>query len=84
MAQFSKYSAHFAWPEECEEQDLCARVKAEFHEMPGLKLTLSQAARLFSIEPTRCERVLGALVDAGHLTADGTAFACARGGPRSA
>ena len=58
-----------------EEHDLCARVQAEFREMPGLKLTLPQASRLFSIEPTRCERVLGALVDAGHLATDGKAFA---------
>ena len=39
--------------------------------MPGLKLTLPQASRLFSIEPIRCERVLGALVHAGHLATDG-------------
>jgi hypothetical protein len=63
-----------------EEHDLCARVQAEFREMPGLRLTLPQASRLFSIEPARCERVLGALVQAGYLATDGTAFACARGG----
>jgi hypothetical protein len=58
-----------------EEQDLCTRVHAEYREMPGLRLTLSQASRLFSIEPTRCERVLGALVHAGLLSTDGKAFA---------
>lgn len=84
MAQLSEYSADIACLEQREEQDLCTRVKAEFHEMPGLKLTLPQASRLFSIEPTRCERVLGALVEAGHLSADGNGFACARGGRRSA
>ena len=49
---------------------ICARgFQAEFREMPGLQLTLPQASRLFSIETTRCERVLrrtspcGALVD---------------------
>jgi hypothetical protein len=52
--------------------------------MPGLTLTLSQASRLFSIEPTRCERVLGALVNAGHLTTDGRAFASRHSGRRSA
>ena len=48
--------------------------------MPGLTLTLPQASRLFSIEQTRCERVLGALVDAGCLTTNGKAFANPRGG----
>ena len=45
-----------------EEQELCTRVQAEYREMPGLRLTVSQASRLFSIEPARCERVLVALV----------------------
>ena len=67
-----------------EEQELCTRVQAEFREMPGLRLTLPQASRLFSIEAARCERVLGALVNAGHLAADGNAFASWRGGRRSA
>ena len=40
-----------------EERDLCTRIQAEFHEMPGLTLTLPQAYRLFRIEPLRCERV---------------------------
>ena len=52
--------------------------------MPGLKVTLSQASRLFSIVPARCERVLAALVDAGHLATDGNTFASPRGGRRSA
>lgn len=63
-----------------EEHDLCARVWAEFREMPGLTLTLPQASRLFGIEPVRCERVLGALVHAGHLATNGKAFASPRGG----
>jgi hypothetical protein len=58
----------------CDEAELCTRVAAEFREMPGLRLTLPQVARLFSIEPTRCARVLGGLVDEGHLTTDGEAF----------
>ena len=67
-----------------EEHDLCTRVRAEFQEMPGLTLTLPQASRLFSIEPARCERVLGTLVHAGDLATDGKAFASPRGGRRSA
>lgn len=84
MSQFSEYGAKFAGFEVPAEQDLCTRVTAEFREMPGLKLTVPQASRLFSIEPKQCERVLGALVHAGHLAADGPAFACAGHGRRSA
>jgi hypothetical protein len=57
-----------------EDADLHARIRAEFGEMPGLKLTLPQAARLFNLEPGRCERVLGELVDDGALSIDGMAF----------
>jgi hypothetical protein len=61
-----------------EDQELCTRIEAEFKEMPGLKLTVKQASRLFDIEPARCERVLEALVERGHLATDGRAF----GSPR--
>lgn len=84
MTRSSEHSAHIRCLEHREERDLCTRVQAEFLEMPGLRLTLPQASRLFSIEPTRCERVLGALVHAGHLATDGNAFASRRGGRRSA
>jgi hypothetical protein len=63
-----------------EEHELRTRVEAEFREMPGLKLTLRQASRLFSIELVRCEQVLGALVHAGQLATDGKAFASSRAG----
>lgn len=59
----------------CEEHALRVRISAEIYEMPGLKVTLAQAARLFSVEPVRCERVLGALVRGGVLSTDGRAFA---------
>ena len=49
------------------EPQLYARIEAEYREMPGLTLTLPQAARLFNLEPARCERVLDALVHAGLL-----------------
>lgn len=50
------------------------RVWGEFAEMPGLKLTLPQATRLFQLEAPRCERVLGALVDSGQLIVRGNTF----------
>jgi len=53
---------------------LQARICAEFREMPGLMLTLAQAARLFSIDMTDCERTFGTLVEAGVLTTDGRTF----------
>jgi hypothetical protein len=47
-------------------------------------VVLLQTSRVFSFEPARCERVLGALVHAGDLATDGRAFARSRGGRRSA
>ncbi len=50
------------------------RVWGEFTEMPGLKLTLPQASRLFQLEATRCKRVLGFLVDNGQLVVHDNTF----------
>jgi hypothetical protein len=60
---------------------LYTRILAEFREMPGLTLTLPQAARLFSVEPNRCKRVLADLVDARHLVTDGRTYARMRAVP---
>ncbi len=62
--------------------DLVVRVKGEFQEMPGLRLTRAQAQRLWSVDPLTCENVLNALVDAKVLSPrpDGT-FALARSTP---
>jgi hypothetical protein len=48
--------------------DLHVRIAAEFREMPGLVLTLAQAARLFSVDLAQCERVMLTLVRDGVLT----------------
>ncbi len=69
---------------ERDDLELRERILAEFNEMPGLTLTLRQAARLFSLEPVLCGRVLGALVGAGLLATDGKTFASSRDGRRSA
>jgi hypothetical protein len=61
-----------------------ARVRAEFHEMPGLKLTVRQAARLFSIERAECEGLLRSLVDTGVLACDDGAFSLSSRGRRRA
>jgi hypothetical protein len=56
------------------DESVLFRVWGEFAEMPGLTLTLPQAARLFQLESTRCERVLGLLVDTGQLVLRGSTF----------
>jgi len=54
-------------------QDVVRRVRGEFLEMPGLRLTSQQAQRLWRLDETACKAVLGALVDARFLakTRDG-------------
>ena len=47
--------------------DALRRAKIEFLEMPGLKLTAAQAARLLSVDATLCGRVLSALVESRFL-----------------
>lgn len=70
----------FATPSTCQDEPLQIRIRAEFVEMPGLKLTLPQASRLFNLEPVACENVLGGLVRDGDLSRDGTAFVRAGSG----
>ena len=53
---------------------LHARVRAEYLEMPGLRLTLGQAARLFNLDPERCASVLHALVTDGSIRTNGREF----------
>lgn len=48
-------------------------IKAEYEEMPGLRLTRAQAQRLWSLDPTMCGELLESLVDMKFLgrTPDG-------------
>jgi hypothetical protein len=46
---------------------LYERVRGEFNEMPGLQLTIPQAARLWGLDTAVCRRVIDALVDAAFL-----------------
>jgi hypothetical protein len=39
------------------------RVEGEYREMPGLSLTLPQAARLWGLDHSTCERVLTNLIE---------------------
>lgn len=54
-----------------------ARVLSEFHEMPGLCLTVDQAARLFGIPHDTCAEVLKDLAGRGQLECRGAIY-----GPR--
>jgi hypothetical protein len=43
-------------------QDVLRRVRGEYLEMPGLRLTPQQARRLWRLDERACDAVLGALV----------------------
>jgi hypothetical protein len=43
------------------------RVRGEFLEMPGLRLTVPQAARLWGLDVASCEAVLAVLVRSSFL-----------------
>jgi len=48
-------------------QVLIRRVRGDFDEMPGLRLTLAQASRLWQIEPPLCRHIIDTLVDSRFL-----------------
>lgn len=45
-------------------------IRAEYRDMPGLALTLSQAARFFALSLEESQRVLTQLVDEGLVIRD--------------
>jgi hypothetical protein len=55
-------------------EQIVGRVREEFREMPGLRLTPAQAMRLWGLETGPCQRVIEALVATAFLkwTAGGT------------
>jgi hypothetical protein len=59
------------------------RIRGEFVEMPGLRLTAAQAQRLWGLERPACEELLRRLVNDNFLsqTRDGS-FIRTDGGPR--
>jgi hypothetical protein len=50
---------------------LLQRVREQYREMPGLKLTEPQATRLFGVEPSVCAAMLRALVMENFLSRAG-------------
>ena len=50
-----------------ESTTLVERVRGEFIEMPGLQLTMAQAARLWGLDITACRNVVDVLVESAFL-----------------
>lgn len=48
--------------------DILLRVRGEYIEMPGLRLTSAQAQRLWGLDRVACDALLGALVDSKFLS----------------
>jgi hypothetical protein len=63
------------------DQQIVNRVRAEYLEMPGMKLTVEQVQRLCGIDASVCRIVLDFLVDARFLRVDhnGTYVRCTDG-----
>jgi len=60
------------------------RVRGEYREMPGLRLTVAQAARLFNLDPAQCGQLLETLVTDGALCTNGREYFGANAGRRYA
>ena len=48
-------------------ESLVARIRGEYSEMPGLRLTLAQACRLWQVDAPTCESLLEQLVSEAFL-----------------
>jgi hypothetical protein len=53
---------------------LVIRTRAEYLEMPGLSLTVRQAARLFGLPADVCSATLNSLVESGFLRQNGQTY----------
>src|SRR4029077_2606477 len=53
---------------------LVARVRGEFFEMPGLRLTCEQACRLWQVDVSTCKKLLDHLVREGSLCQTNSGF----------
>jgi hypothetical protein len=50
------------------------RIIAEFHDMPGLVLSLKQASRFLGVDVAACGRILANLTEAGVLRRSATEY----------
>jgi hypothetical protein len=58
--------------------NVLGRIRAEYAEMPGLKLTAAQAQRLWGLDRESCDGLMAGLVTSGFLarTRDGAFVRC--------
>jgi hypothetical protein len=56
------------------------RIRSEFLEMPGLQLTMPQAARLWGLDVSACEQVVEVLVQSAFLRRTGSGAVTRTGG----
>ena len=61
--------------------ELLHRVCGEFREMPGLRLNLPQAQRLWGLDAIRCEALLETLVEKGVLACTQRVYSLRRSQP---
>ena len=52
------------------DEALMRRVRGEFREMPGMRLTIEQAMRLWDVDRQTCQSLLSSLVDEHFLEHD--------------
>src|SRR5260221_13039481 len=62
-------------------ESLVARVRGEYREMPGLRMTCAQACRLWQIDTSTCRMLLDELVREGFLCKTESGFYSARRPP---
>jgi len=60
-------TSHSSAPPVSAVEQMLRRIKGEFLEMPGLRLTCRQAQRLWNLDAMVCEALLAALVDVRFL-----------------
>jgi hypothetical protein len=62
-------------------EGILRRVRGEFLEMPGLRLTSAQAQRLFGLDCATCAQLLESLVEERFLCVSGGTYARLSDGP---
>ncbi len=60
-------------PAQQSSDSMLCRIRSEYGEMPGLKLTMAQAQRLWGLDRESCDGLMAGLVSSGFLarTRDG-------------
>ncbi len=53
------------------DEGLLRRVRGEFREMPGMRLTIDQATRLWTLDRDTCAKIFSSLVASRFLEMDG-------------